>query len=217
MKYPLPPILLASASPRRAALFSLYGLPFAVVPSDIEEILPQGIGGAEASTFLATAKGEAVYTRFAATYPSVYVLAFDTLVELDGHLFGKPRDEEEARAMLRDLSGQTHSVYTGYAVFSPRGRHTGYEHTLVRFRSLEEEEISAYVATGEPFGKAGAYAAQGQGGIFLAGVEGDFTNVVGLPIGRIAAVFRDLGIFPLPWGPPHSPVSPEELGLSSAR
>jgi len=104
-------------------------------------------------------------------------------------------------------------VYTGYAVFSPRGRNVGYERTVVRFRPLAEEEISAYLATEEPFGKAGAYAAQGQGGIFVEGVEGDFANVVGLPLSRVALVLRALGIHPLPWGPPHVPVPPEELGL----
>ncbi|MBT9252863.1 MAG: septum formation protein Maf [Brockia lithotrophica] len=213
----LPPIVLASASPRRSALFSLYGLPFAVVPSGVEEVLPRGAGGAEASVSLATAKGEEVYTRLRKESPDVIVLAFDTLVELEGRIFGKPEGEEEARAMLRALSGRAHAVFTGYAVFSPRGRQVGYERTVVRFRPLAEEEISAYLATGEPFGKAGAYAAQGQGGIFVEGVEGDFANVVGLPLGRVAAVLRAMGIHPLPWGPPHPPVPPEELGLFRAR
>ncbi|RKQ89104.1 Maf family protein [Brockia lithotrophica] len=209
----LPPIVLASASPRRSALFSLFGLPFAVVPSGVEEVLPRGADGAEASMSLAAAKGEEVYTRLREERPDAIVLAFDTLVELEGRIFGKPADEEEARTMLRALSGRAHLVYTGYAVFSPHGRNVGYERTVVRFRPLAEEEISAYLATGEPFGKAGAYAAQGQGGIFVEGVEGDFANVVGLPLSRVALILRALGIHPLPWGPPHAPVPPEELGL----
>lgn len=172
-------VVLASASPRRRDLLREMGVRFTVLISEADESLPEGIRPCEAVELLARRKGEAVSAELAGD--SRPILAADTLVALGDRALGKPHDETEAAEMLRALSGRTHEVHTGVAVYC-RGRvFSGVATTEVLFRKLSEEEISAYIATGEPMDKAGAYGIQGKGGALVAQIAGEFDNVVGLP------------------------------------
>lgn len=184
-------LVLASASPRRAELLREIGVPFEVIPSEIEEAWPPG-PPRDAVTALALAKCRSVAERLAV--PAV-VLGADTAVVLDGRVLGKPDSPEEARRMLRDLRGQQHEVITGVAVVEvPAGRETTVAVvTRVLMREYSEAEIDAYVATGEPFDKAGAYAIQGAGGVLVAKVEGCYTNVVGLPLTTMRRLLEACG------------------------
>lgn len=186
-------LILASASPRRRELLSQLGLTFTVSAADIDE---SPLGGEAAETYvlrLAREKARAV----AARHPGAWVLAADTTVALGAELLGKPRDAEEARAMLSRLSGRTHDVHTGVAL---AGRHEEalVVRTRVTFRALGAGEIAWYAGTGEPLDKAGAYAVQGRGGFLVAAVEGSPTNVIGLPLGETLALLERAGV-PLPW------------------
>jgi septum formation protein len=172
-------LILASASPRRADLLRQLGVPFEVVPSEVPEVWPPG-PVKETVTALALAKARAVAGRFG---PAV-VLGADTAVVLEEQVFGKPESLEDARRMLRALRGREHEVITGVAlVEAPAGREeTAAVVSRVLMREYSEAEIEAYVASGEPFDKAGAYAVQAAGGALVAKVEGCYTNVVGLPL-----------------------------------
>lgn len=125
--------------------------------------------------------------------PSDLIIAADTLVCLDGELLGKPRTRDEAAAMLRRLSGRRHEVYTGVALIFGGRRYSAYERTAVSFARLTEGEVAWYVATGEPMDKAGAYGAQGRGAALIEGIEGDFFNVMGLPVRRLTLLLREAG------------------------
>jgi len=125
------------------------------------------------------------------------VVAADTMVVLDGEILGKPLDVAEARAMLGRLSGRTHEVVTGWAVLGSGGSESGAEITQVRFRALSDDEIAAYVRSGEPFDKAGGYGIQGRAALFVDGIAGDYFTVVGLPLVRIAISLEKLGFRPL--------------------
>ncbi len=173
-------LILASASPRRAQLLRKIGVPFEVVPSEIVEAWLPGTPR-DVVTALALAKCRSVAERLAV--PAV-VLGADTAVVLDERVLGKPDSPEEARRMLRELRGRQHEVITGVAVVeASTGRETATAVvTRVLMREYSEAEIEAYVATGEPFDKAGAYAIQGAGGALVSKVEGCYTNVVGLPL-----------------------------------
>lgn len=128
------------------------------------------------------------------SFPDAYVLGADTIVVCDGRLLGKPRTEEEAFAMLRLLSGRTHDVWTGVAIALPHGVITSFaEKTAVTFWELDDEEIAAYIATGEPMDKAGAYGIQGRAALFVKRIEGDYLTVVGLPLSRTVRELRRLG------------------------
>lgn len=128
------------------------------------------------------------------SFPDAYVLGADTIVVCDGRLLGKPRTEEEAFAMLRQLSGRTHDVWTGVAIALPQGSITSFaEKTAVTFWELDDEEIAAYIATGEPMDKAGAYGIQGRAALFVKRIEGDYLTVVGLPLSRTVRELRRLG------------------------
>jgi septum formation protein len=189
------PLILASASPRRRELLGLLQLPFEVVPSEYEEPLPdthhdpQGL-----AVWFATEKALDVLRR----HPDRLVIGADTVVALGERVYGKPRNAEDAKRMLRELSGQTHQVITGVAVvFQNEGGprvHPLSATTDVTFRQLQEGEIEAYVATGEPMDKAGAYAIQGHGGLLIEGIRGDYPNVVGLPLTPLALKLRELGL-----------------------
>ncbi|HZI12318.1 MAG TPA: Maf family protein [Myxococcus sp.] len=188
-------LVLASASPRRREFLSQLGIHFTVSAADIDET-PQP--GEEAGAYvlrLAREKARAVAVR----HPGAWVLAADTTVALGAELLGKPRDAEEARAMLGRLSGRTHEVHTGVAL---AGRHEEalVVRTRVTFRTLGAGEIAWYAGTGEPLDKAGAYAVQGKGGFLVASVEGSPTNVIGLPLGETLALLEKAGV-PLPWRP----------------
>ena len=164
------------------------GLTFSVRPAAGEPELT-GLSPAETVTALARYKAEQVF----AECPGDTVIAADTLVFLDGEALGKPRDREDARRMLRALSGRSHEVYTGVAVRSPGGSRVRAERTAVRFRHLTDREIEAYLDTGEPMDKAGAYGAQGRAAVFIQGIEGDFFNVMGLPVCALTVMLRELG------------------------
>ncbi len=185
-------IILASASPRRAELLRRIGVEFRVVPSDVEERLEDSLDARSLALELASQKARAV----AARYPEAIVLAADTVVCCDGEILGKPADRQDAVRMLRLLSGRTHEVSTGVVL---RRESTGQERcevvtTRVTFRRLSQEEILGYIATGEPFDKAGAYGIQGYGALLVEGIEGCYSNVVGLPLAKVGEMLREFGV-----------------------
>jgi septum formation protein len=181
------PLLLASASPRRAELLRAAGIRFEVAPADVDERQRDGEDAEAYVRRLAAAKA----SRVAAAHPGRAVLGADTTVVVSGEVLGKPRDAEEAAAMLGRLSGRSHRVLTGVCLISPDGRvDVAVATTTVEFRALSPADIDAYVASGEPMDKAGAYAIQGGAGTFVTRIEGDFDNVVGLPVALIQAMCR---------------------------
>lgn len=189
-------IILASGSPRRKELLSLMGISsFRVAVSDFDE---SSVGALPPQQLVETlSRGKAGAVQALPGNENALILAADTVVALDDTVLGKPHSGEEAAAMLRSLSGRTHRVYTGFTVLSPDRAETGSECTLVTFRPLTEDEIAHYVATGEPMDKAGAYGIQGIGGQLIEGITGDFFNVMGLPVCRLAGVLRSFGVNPL--------------------
>lgn len=176
------PLILASGSPRRKELLEGTGLPFRVMVSDAEEISTSDASPADVAQQNARIKAEAVA---ASQEPDAIVIGADTIVVLDGRIFGKPTDAADAARMLRELSGRTHQVITGVCVVRDGASETFAEVTDVTFRQLDADEIEAYVATGEPLDKAGAYGIQGLGGKLVERIEGDYDNVVGLPVTRL--------------------------------
>jgi septum formation protein len=189
------PLVLASRSPRRRKLLELIGARFTVHISPAEEVLPEGLPPDAIVQQLALEKAAPV----AALHPDALTLGADTLVVLDGAVLGKPADAADAHAMLRRLAGRTHTVYTGLALLHPAtDRHlTVYEATQVTFAPLTDGEIAAYVASGAPMDKAGAYGIQDdRGALFIQRIDGDYYNVVGLPLHRLyqtlKAAFADL-------------------------
>ena len=185
------PLVLASASPRRAELLRAAGIPFEVVAADVDERQHGGEAPDAYVERLAIAKA----TTVAAARPGRVVLGADTTVVLDDEVLGKPRDAAEAAAMLRRLSGRSHRVLTGVCLIGPDAHpESGVAATTVEFRPLTGREIEQYVATGEPMDKAGAYAIQGGAGAFVTRIHGDYDNVVGLPVALIQAMCRAAGI-----------------------
>jgi len=173
------PLILASASPRRKQLLRQIGLPFRSVPSDVEESLDLN-GPSVNSSLLAEKKARAVRPR----YRDSWILGADTMVILGDRILGKPGDPGEARIMLRFLTGAEHRVITGFCILDPSGKtaHSEERITLVKMKSVTNKEIDAYIATGEPFGKAGSYGIQGIGAFMVESISGSYTNVVGLPL-----------------------------------
>jgi len=184
-------LILASASPRRRELLRTLCPDFRVVPSDLEERLAAGPPRAAAIS-LALDKARAVAARIG----EGVVLGADTIVVIDGQALGKPAGPDEARAMLRRLRGREHEVITGIAVVDARTGRSEATAVVSRVRMTEygEAEIEAYLATEEPLDKAGAYAIQGRGGALVAGLEGSFSNVVGLPLEETARVLAAFGV-----------------------
>lgn len=174
-------LILASGSPRRKEILEQVGLDFCVLPSDVEEIITKQVPS-DIVMELSKQKAEDVWEKL--DDKKHIVLGADTVVAYDGKILGKPKDVEDAKAMLRMLSGEKHSVYTGVTLVSENGLETFFEETLVEFYEMTEKEINAYVATGEPMDKAGAYGIQGKAAAFIKGIEGDYYNVVGLPIAK---------------------------------
>lgn len=184
-------IVLASASPRRRALLSHFTTDFTVDPAVGPEDPPEVASPEETVKALASAKAAEV----AARHPDDLVIAADTIVELDGIILGKPSDPDDACRMLRALSGREHRVYTGVAVIGAGGKSLCQaEKTRVFFRDMTDEEIRAYVASGEPLDKAGAYGYQGLAGLFVERIEGDYFNVVGLPLCRLGRMLGTMGV-----------------------
>jgi len=185
-------LILASSSPRRAEILANAGLPFSVLSSAVDESPCPGEAPAALVQRLANAKADLVTAR--AVGPAI-ILAADTVVVLDDKILGKPISPEAARHMLQQLSGRTHSVLTGVALVRlPDGERRQFiESTLVHFRPITDEELSAYLATKEPYDKAGAYAIQGQAGRYIPRIEGCYFNVVGLPLSRVLTELKTLG------------------------
>lgn len=188
-------LVLASASPRRRALLSQLGLSFDVSATNVDETVPAG-NSPEAAVLAIAARKLNAHLRTAKA--GSFVLAVDTDVVIDAHLFGKPSDGPAAKRMLTELAGRTHRVLTGLVLETPSGtRFSVYEESRVTLSKLSASQVDSYVATGEPFDKAGGYAVQGQGAAFIEKVEGDYTNVVGLPL-RATLRLLAQGGFPLP-------------------
>lgn len=178
-------IVLASASPRRKELLQQLGMEYEIVVSDVEEIITE-TEPSRVVEELSMQKAEAVFRQMKG---DVLVIGADTVVSLDEVILGKPKDEEQAKSMLRKLQAREHHVYTGVTLYIRKGdneiRKTFSECTGVTFYPMTESEISWYVETGEPMDKAGAYGIQGLGGRFVERICGDYNNVVGLPIARL--------------------------------
>lgn len=174
-------LILASASPRRRELLASAGLEFAVVVPEIDETPLPGETPRDTVLRLAREKASAI----AARHPQARVLAADTTVVLDGRMLEKPKDTDEARRMLRSLSGRTHEVLTAYALWQNDTLHSDVCTTRVTFRALTDTEIETYIATGEPMDKAGAYGIQSGAAHMVRSLEGSYTNVVGLPLAEI--------------------------------
>jgi len=187
------PLLLASSSPRREALLAQLGIALEVSPAHVDESERAGEGARTYVLRLAREKALSVRAASGAT-----VLAADTAVVLGGQIFGKPRDPAQARQMLLSLSGREHEVVTGVWAAGPLGRAEVAVATRVLFRALTRAEAEWYVATGEPMDKAGGYAIQDRGGIFVARIDGSYSNVVGLPLAETLALLEQVG-FVLPW------------------
>ncbi|WP_425147087.1 Maf family protein [Deinococcus sp.] len=182
-------LILASGSPRRRELLSSLGAAFRVVSADIEEVSTHQ-DPAEVARDLAEQKARAVARR----EPGALVLASDTLVALDAQILGKPPSEAENAEYLRRLSGRTHSVYSGVALLGPGGLASGVEHTLVTFRALDESEVLYYARSGEGLDKAGGYGIQGLGSALISRIEGEYSNVVGFPLGLVIRLLRAAGV-----------------------
>ncbi|MBQ3077656.1 MAG: septum formation protein Maf [Clostridia bacterium] len=183
-------IVLASSSPRRAELLRMFDLPFEIVPPDLTEAgfyvsVPRAL-----ASVLAVGKAQIV----AEEYPISIIISADTVVELDGQDLGKPRNANDARRILSRLSGRTHTVHTGLAVIYMGEMLRDVVSTKVTFRELSEEEIEAYIASGEPEDKAGAYAIQGRASAFVEKIEGDYFAVVGLPIAKLREFLKQFDI-----------------------
>ncbi len=180
--------ILASASPRRKEIMTLTGLDFSVLAPDADEgsvdrNIPAGLYVQELALLKAAAAAKVLLNNKKAV-----VISADTIVTLDGEILGKPKDEEDARKTLRALSGRTHEVYTGYCVMRVSDGKTVCQSvkTEVAFKELTDEKIDAYIKTGEPMDKAGAYGIQGIGSMLVSGVNGDYLNVVGLPLSALS-------------------------------
>lgn len=186
-----PPLLLASASPRRLELLRALGLEPLVRPADVDETLRPGEDPHDAAERLARAKAAAVA---AAAPEGSVVLAADTIVVLGGEALGKPRDDDDARRMLRALRGRAHDVVTGVALARDGRLVSGRETTEVLFAPMTDEEVDAYVASGEPADKAGAYALQGLGGLFVERITGTPSNVIGLPFRLVRRLGAEVGL-----------------------
>ncbi len=195
-----PRFILASTSPRRRELLGLLGLPFEVVASRYDESIvnPSGMAPADYVTRLAQGKAAEVAGR---TDGDAVVIGADTTVVLDGRFLNKPKDAADAHQMLRELSGRTHEVYTGVCLVRGGTTTTDYAVTAVSFDTLTDNTINAYVATGEPLDKAGAYGIQGKALSFIPSIQGDYFNVVGLPLALLRGLL-------LPYFPETAPAPP---------
>lgn len=184
----IPRLILASLSPRRSEIFSGLGLVFDVEPADIDE---SALPGEQPEAYVLRVAKEKATAR---ARPGALVVAADTIVVIDGRILTKPRDPEDARRMLAGLAGREHEVLTGVAVADGAEEPLStIERTRVRIASMTPEEIAWYVDTGEPLDKAGSYAIQGLGSLFVEAVDGNYTNVVGLPVPAMYRLFGELG------------------------
>ena len=187
-----PVLVLASASPRRQQLLAWLGVPYHVLPAEVDERPLAGEAAGDLVLRLARAKAAAVAVR----RPADWVLAADTIVELDGVMLGKPADAADAARMLGQLAGREHRVATGFALAQPGGGQRTAEMVLtrVRFRPLDERAIERYVASGEGEDKAGSYAVQGFGAGLIERIDGSFSNVIGLPLVEVGRALEEAGL-----------------------
>ncbi|GBF09992.1 MULTISPECIES: Maf family protein [Tepidibacillus] len=185
-------IILASSSPRRREILELIGISFLVHPSDVDESYNESNSPEDIVKQLATRKAMDI----ASYYQEGIIIGADTIVVLDGQILGKPKDEEDAFQMLNRLQGRSHQVFSGVAVVDAKTREVkaSYQMTKVYMDPLSEEEIRLYIATKEPMDKAGSYGIQGFGAIFIEKIEGDYFNVVGLPVALLSTLLKDFGI-----------------------
>ena len=185
-------IILASASPRRKELLSKTGLKFRVDESSYEENLKLTLKPDKLAIFLAREKARDVARR----HRNALIISADTIVVLNSRVFGKPRSRKEAKEMLKALSGKAHTVITGYTIMDTGSGEelSGSVKSKVFFKVLSEREIDAYIKSGEPLDKAGAYGVQGLGAVIVRRIEGDFFNVMGLPLNSLAESLKNFGI-----------------------
>jgi septum formation protein len=183
-------VILASQSPRRRELLTLIGIPHEVRPADLDETMRPGESPTGYAERLARAKAQAV----AEGDERAIVIGADTIVVLDGEVLGKPADASEAVQTLRRLAGRTHTVHTAVAVAHGGHLESGVESVEVTFRPLTQEQVEAYVATGEPLDKAGAYGIQGYGAVIVERIHGDYFAVMGLALGRLVGLLERVGV-----------------------
>ena len=182
-------LILASASPRRRELLAQVGITFDAIPAHIDETRRASEDPRAYVQRLALEKAQAIH----ALHPVAFVLGADTTVEIDGHALEKPTDRTDAERMLRTLSGRTHHVHTGLALLSAHCQRTHLETTSVTFSSIDEAELQHYLDSGEPYDKAGAYGIQGYAARWIPRIDGDYFNVMGLPLAATVRLLRDLG------------------------
>ncbi len=185
-------LILASASPRRKEILETMGITFDIVPANGEETAT----GSPIETVCALAKQKAM--EIAVQFPHRFIVGADTIVCIDNQILGKPKDAQDAYRMMQLLSGRRHEVLTAIALYSPRCREctVEYESTAVYFDVLEEAEIKAYIATQEPYDKAGGYALQGRAGAMVNRIEGCASNVIGMPMSRLKKILRKANAIP---------------------
>jgi septum formation protein len=183
--------ILASASPRRIELLTLMGLPFDIIPGNVDESFLNGETPEEHVLRLSVEKAR----KTSVQYPDAWVMGADTIVAINGEVLGKPRTSDEAKEMLGKLSGQTHTVFTGFTVIKKNEGILISEavDSSVRFRNIPEDEMAWYVALEEPYDKAGGYAVQGMGAFFIREIRGSYTNVMGLPLCEVVDVLKRIG------------------------
>jgi septum formation protein len=184
--------ILASASPRRIELLHLLGLRFEIMPSQVEEAFMEGEAPREHVLRLSREKAE----KASVQHPDAWVMGADTIVLIKGEVLGKPRTPEEAREMLRTLSGRIHTVYTGFTVINKSALYiiSNAVESSVHFREIREDEIAWYIQSEEPYDKAGGYAVQGMGAFFIKEIHGSYTNVMGLPLCEVVDVLKSAGV-----------------------
>ena len=180
-------LILASGSPRRHEILEAAGIPHKIQKTDADESLPDGISPEEAVELLSMRKAESALQD---APENALILAADTVVSLNGNILGKPKDADDARRMLKELSGKKHTVFTGITISDGVKCITAHEKTVIFMRSLSPQEIDAYIHTGEPLDKAGAYGIQGRAGLFIRRLEGDYFNVVGLPLCLVGTILQ---------------------------
>lgn len=181
-------LILASSSPRRRELLAQVGLAFDVIPAHIDETRYPSEDPTRYVQRLALEKAQAIH----ALHPDAFVLGADTTVEIDSHALEKPLDRADAERMLRALSGRVHHVHTGLALLSPQGQRTHLETTSVTFSAVDESELQHYLDSGEPYDKAGAYGIQGYAARWIPRIDGDYFNVMGLPLAATIRLLKEL-------------------------
>ncbi|MBP3633001.1 MAG: septum formation protein Maf [Oscillospiraceae bacterium] len=182
--------ILASQSPRRRELLSMLGLTFEIVTADIDETMDPSLPVEEAVAQVCARKARAVAERC----PGQLIVAADTIVVVEGKVLGKPHSEAEAFSMLRSLSGRSHTVMTAFCLYRDGVCESHVEKTDLRFKPLSDEEILAYIATGSPMDKAGAYGIQDGAAVFVEALQGDYYNVMGLPLCALVKCLRRCGV-----------------------